>query len=115
MRFRRNRRVGIRRFKLVSNLLAIFFLSAFAQAALAEPELIAKSDPSFSRPHDVVLSPDHRHLFVADLGNNRVAVLDPQSLEVIAEIGVGELTAPMTSPSTRKASCWSPTVVMTES
>lgn len=33
-------------------------------------------------PHDLKLSPDGRWLFVSDVGNNRVAVLDPDTLEL---------------------------------
>ncbi len=63
-------------------------------AAAAEFTLIAASDRSFSRPHDLVLSPDGRFLYVADVGNDAIKVLDPMSLEVIGEIGAGELSRP---------------------
>lgn len=55
---------------------------------------LAESDGSFSRPHDLTLSPDRRLLFVADMGNDEVKVLDPETLAVVGVIGRGELDAP---------------------
>jgi YVTN family beta-propeller protein len=52
------------------------------------------SAPVFARPHDLALGPRGRLLFVADLGNDRVSVLDPQTLEVLGSIGDGELASP---------------------
>ncbi len=52
------------------------------------------SDDSFSRPHDLVLSPDRRLLYVADLGNDAVKVLDPASLETLGAFGSKELDSP---------------------
>ena len=63
-------------------------------AAAAEFTLIASSDTSFSRPHDLALSPDGNLLYVADVGNDAVKVLDPMSLEVVGAIGAGVLSAP---------------------
>ncbi|MBC8338963.1 MAG: NHL repeat-containing protein [Alphaproteobacteria bacterium] len=52
------------------------------------------SEKKFSRPHDLVLSPDGRFLVVADNGNDVVRVLDPESLKVVGEIGREDLAAP---------------------
>ena len=52
------------------------------------------SEASFSRPHDLVLAPDGRLLYVADMGNDVVKVLDPETLATVAQIGAGELAAP---------------------
>jgi YVTN family beta-propeller protein len=76
---------------------AIGFLAALAwsgAAAAVEPVFVAASDTSFSRPHDLVLSPDGRYLFVADVGNNAVKVLDPDTLATLGVIGRGELGGP---------------------
>lgn len=43
-----------------------------------------------SNPHDLKLSPDRRYLFVADVGNNRIAILDPESLGLVGEFGADE-------------------------
>ena len=54
----------------------------------------AASDASFSRPHDLVLAPDGRLLYVADMGNDVVRVLDPETLATVGQIGAGELSSP---------------------
>ena len=60
-----------------------------------EPATLLKAtDRSFSRPHDLVLSPDRRLLYVADVGNHVVRVLDPASLETLGRIGEGDLASP---------------------
>jgi YVTN family beta-propeller protein len=53
-----------------------------------------ESKPFFGRPHDLVLSPDGRYLYVADMDNHEVKVLDPDSLAILGSIGQGELRAP---------------------
>jgi DNA-binding beta-propeller fold protein YncE len=63
-------------------------------AEAVTPVFIAASDGAFSRPHDLVLSPDKRFLYVADVGNHAVKVLDPDSLETVAAIGEGQLNSP---------------------
>jgi YVTN family beta-propeller protein len=54
----------------------------------------AASDASFSRPHDLVVAPDGRLLYVADMGNDVVRVLDPETLATVGQIGAGELSSP---------------------
>jgi len=53
----------------------------------------AASEPVLSDPHDLTLGPDGR-LYVADVGNNRVAVADPGSLAVVGDIGALDLLSP---------------------
>jgi DNA-binding beta-propeller fold protein YncE len=48
---------------------------------------LAASDTALDNPHDLKLSPDGRYLYVADVGNNRVAILDPETLELRGEFG----------------------------
>ena len=55
---------------------------------------VGASDESFSRPHDVVLSPGGRRLYVADLGNDAVKVLDAESLKTLGVIGADALDSP---------------------
>ena len=57
-------------------------------------ERLIASDTSFSRPHDLVLSADGRFLYVADVGNDVVRVLDPQTLATVGRIGGGDLDSP---------------------
>ena len=40
-----------------------------------------------SNPHDLKLSMDGRYLYVSDLGNNRIAILEPDSLKVVGSFG----------------------------
>lgn len=86
--------VGVgRRFRLI--VASALLLGAFPLGAEEiSPAFLAASDDSFSRPHDLVLSPDKRLLFVADMGNDVVKVLDPETLAVVGVIGRGELDAP---------------------
>lgn len=46
-----------------------------------------ESSAPLGNPHDLKLSPDGRYLMVSDVGNNRVAILDPDSLELLGEFG----------------------------
>jgi DNA-binding beta-propeller fold protein YncE len=52
-------------------------------AEALKSEFIMASEASFNLPHDLALSPDGRYLYVADNGNDRIAVLDPNTLKVI--------------------------------
>lgn len=68
-----------------------------SNAALAEMQVVqfvAVSDSGFAHPHDLTLSPDRRYLFVADMNNDAVQVLDPDTLHPLAMFGVGELSRP---------------------
>jgi len=53
-----------------------------------------ESKPHFGRPHDLALSPNGRYLYVADMDNHEVKVLDPFSLDILGSIGRGELRSP---------------------
>ncbi len=45
------------------------------------------STVDLSNPHDLKLSPDGRYLMVSDVGNNRIAILDPDSLVFLGQFG----------------------------
>ncbi|MBT6095053.1 MAG: beta-propeller fold lactonase family protein, partial [Rhodospirillaceae bacterium] len=81
-----------------SRLIALVFVLWFvAHPATAEnmPQIpAAKSERIFAHPHDVELSPDGKHLYVADLDNDRVAVLDARTLKLVSTIGEKELSSP---------------------
>lgn len=53
----------------------------------------AASQPVLGNPHDLVIGPDG-FLYVSDVGNNRIAVLDPDTLALIGDIGSPDLLAP---------------------
>jgi DNA-binding beta-propeller fold protein YncE len=46
----------------------------------------ASSTP-LDNPHDLKLSPDGKYLFVSDAGNNRVVLLDPETLSFVSSFG----------------------------
>jgi YVTN family beta-propeller protein len=87
---------GVSRTRAHQILIAALFAATTATtlAANEAPVLVAISDTSFSRPHDVTLDPGGRYLYVADLGNDVVKVLDTKSLKTVGEIGGGELSSP---------------------
>lgn len=83
---------AMRQFAIIS--LAILALSTVPVTAQVTATFEAQSDRSFGNPHDIVLSPDGSRLYVADVNNNAVKVLDPQSLATIGAFGSGELSRP---------------------
>ncbi len=74
--------------------LAVLALSAAPAAGQVTATFEAQSDGSFGNPHDIVLSPDGSRLYVADVNNNAIKVLDPQSLKTIGTFGRGEVSRP---------------------
>jgi YVTN family beta-propeller protein len=82
----------MRQFSIV--LLALSLLPGAGAAEEISAVFARASDESFSRPHDLVLSPDGRLIYVADLGNDAVKVLDPQSLATLGTIGRDTLDSP---------------------
>jgi len=58
-----------------------------ASASEVELSFVSASTAQLSNPHDLKLSPDGRYLFVADVGNDRIAIMDPESLELVAAFG----------------------------
>lgn len=72
----------------------VLLLISVSHARAFELEFEAASGEHFAEPHDIVLSPDGRYLYVSDNGNDRIAVLDPQSLSLLGTFGGGEVGAP---------------------
>jgi DNA-binding beta-propeller fold protein YncE len=58
-----------------------------ATAAEITPTFLVASSAALNNPHDLKLSPDGKYLFVSDVGNNRIAILDPDSLKLIGSFG----------------------------
>ena len=74
----------------VFSFVALFFI--FSQAAVADTtewrfEFLGATTTGLSNPHDIKLSPDGKHLFVSDVGNDRVVVLDADSLAQVDAFG----------------------------
>ncbi|HEX9181454.1 MAG TPA: NHL repeat-containing protein [Burkholderiales bacterium] len=81
--------------RIVGALAALLLLAAATSApAMQEAAFVRASDTSFSHPHDLALSPDRKLLYVADMRNNVVKALDPDSLRTLGVIGKGELSQP---------------------
>ncbi|MCB1908204.1 MAG: NHL repeat-containing protein [Rhodocyclaceae bacterium] len=59
-----------------------------------KPPLRAEQANGLSRPHDAALSPDRQRLYLTDMANSRIAVLDATSLALLGHIGEGELSYP---------------------
>ena len=59
-----------------------------------KPVRTVTSEPRFDRPHNVVLSPDGKHLVVNDMGADLIRVLDPDTLAIQASFGEGVLDGP---------------------
>ena len=70
-------------------MLATAALTFAPTATSAEPSatFVKASTVDIENPHDLKLSADGRHLYVSDVGNDRVAILDPETLELIAAFG----------------------------
>jgi DNA-binding beta-propeller fold protein YncE len=80
--------------RVVSRMVGLLLIAVSASGALSESraaEITAKfigaSTTALSNPHDLKLSPDGKYLFVADVDNNRVAVLNPNTLALISSFG----------------------------
>lgn len=69
-------------------------LATVAGADSLSFEMVAASAESYAKPHDIVLSPNGKLLYVADNDNDRIAVLDAQSLKELGVFAQGEVAAP---------------------
>ncbi len=71
-----------------------FIFIAVTFADTVKYKLVATSSENFAKPHDIVLSPDNNLLYVADNGNDRVVILNPNTLEILGEFANDEVLAP---------------------
>ena len=82
---------------MIRSLLGLFalLLMAVSPAHGFEADFVIASDPVLSNPHDIELSSDGKLLYVSDLGNDRVAVLDSDTLKLVGSFGeADDLAAP---------------------
>ncbi|MEW8683465.1 MAG: NHL repeat-containing protein [Candidatus Thiodiazotropha endolucinida] len=72
-----------------SHIVAALLSSLVAGPLHAEisARFVHASKPILSNPHDLKLTPDGHYLFVSDVGNDRIAILDPESLDLIDAFG----------------------------
>lgn len=78
-------------------LAAFVFVAAAApwqNAAAEQPVLLRASKSILARPHDLLLSPDKRLLYVADQNNHAITVLDAETLALKGRFAEGKLSRP---------------------
>ena len=78
----------------------ILFIAALLLAPLAHAQpvvqatLVAEQADSLAQPHDAALSPDGKLLYVTDMANSRIVVLDAMTLKSLGAFGKGALSYP---------------------
>ena len=75
---------------MLRKLLLFFVAISFSEnsfAAELEVQFLGASTADLKNPHDLKLSIDGKYLFVSDVGNNRVVLLNPETLEFISSFG----------------------------
>jgi len=74
--------------------IAILMLVLMPAVALAGPsaEYLGASSADLDNPHDLKLSRDGRYLYVSDVDNDRITVLDPDTLEQVGRFAAGGRT-----------------------
>jgi len=88
-------RVLFRPWLLVSVLIfGIMFTISDVKAQTFKLIFDVHSAQIFAQPHDITLSADQRYLYVADNGNDRIAVLDATSLALLGSFAEGEVSEP---------------------
>ena len=68
-------------------LIALLFVSSHVLAGDLSVVYQSASNTPLRNPHDLKLSPDGKYLFVSDAGNNRVVLLDPETLAFVSAFG----------------------------
>lgn len=80
-------------FRILFFLLILLLTSnqgVFAASAL----FVATSGEDFAHPHDLVLGPDGKQLYVTDMNHDVIKILHPLTLEIMDKIGVDQLSSP---------------------
>ncbi len=67
--------------------LLLSLIASVAHAGEIKATFVLASTAPLENPHDLKLSPDREFLFVSDVGNNRIAILDPDTLALVGEFG----------------------------
>ena len=68
-------------------LIGLWSIKSLASESELQLKFISASTVELNNPHDLKLSQDGKYLFVSDVGKNRIAVLNPNTLEFITEFG----------------------------
>lgn len=73
-------------------------LLALAQLAAAQPALkvtqLAEFADGLTQPHDGAFSPDGKLIYLTDMRNSRIRVLEAMTLKPVGSFGAGELSYP---------------------
>ena len=78
---------------LVLTAFLLLSLPAFAQPALRATQLAEFAD-GLSQPHDAAFSPDGKLIYLTDMRNSRILVLEAMTLKPVGSFGAGELSYP---------------------
>ena len=77
---------------------AFAVLALFASLAAAQPALkvtqLAEFSGGLTQPHDAAFSPDGKLIYVTDMANSRMRVLDAMTLKLVGTFGENELSRP---------------------
>ena len=87
-----------RRYGLFVRTVALVTFALLAAAAAAQPSLratqIAESAAGLAQPHDAAFSPDGRLIYLTDMANSRIRVLEAMTLATVGTFGNNELSNP---------------------
>lgn len=78
---------------IVLALLFLFALPAAAQPSLKVSQLAEFAD-GLAQPHDAAFSPDGKLIYLTDMANSRMVVLEAMTLRLIGSFGARELSRP---------------------
>lgn len=78
---------------LVLTVFLLLSLPALAQPAVRVTQLAEFAD-GLSQPHDGAFSPDGKLIYLTDMRNSRIQVLDAMTLKAVGRFGEGELSYP---------------------
>ena len=73
---------------------AMLMMPAVQAQPTLRTTLVVEQAQGLAQPHDAALSPDGRIIYVTDMANSRVAVLDAMTLKYVGTFGAGVLSYP---------------------
>jgi len=81
--------MNLRDFKTILGKVIFLGVSLLHQTSFAGPHAIylGASNSPLDNPHDIKLSTDAKLLYVSDVGNNRVVILDAETLTMVSHFG----------------------------
>ena len=78
---------------LVLTAFLLLSLPTFAQPALSGTQLAEFAD-GLSQPHDAAFSPEGELIYLTDMRNSRIQILEAMTLKLVGSFGAGELSYP---------------------